>query len=80
MGLEIVPAGEECPFQDAGPTPFAEARAQIDAWEKAYPTKVRHIVVILDADEDVAFTITGVMQRHASAGILAMVMNRVLNQ
>lgn len=43
---------------DAPMTPFDEARAQIAEWEKAYPT-AEHVVLVLDAPEEMLVTITG---------------------
>ncbi len=49
-------------------SPFAEARAQIDAWERDYPQTER-IVLILDADELVV-TVTGPgIKGHVAAGL-----------
>ena len=51
-------------------TTFAEAREQLDEWEKSEPT-ARRLIMILDADETV-LTVTGLDVRPSDVAGLCM--------
>lgn len=70
----------ELKIVDAPMTPFDEARAQIDAWEKSDPN-AGHIALVLDGEDDILVTVTGAATKASDqAGLLFAAATAVLEQ
>lgn len=72
--MEVFPkALEAAGLRHAGPapvSPFDEARATLDAWEKEDP-HAAHVVMVLDGTEDIVVALAGAAAKPSSiAGLL----------